>query len=57
MSYELKRRIRKSDDEMVKVWISGNQVPLKVEVQENILNTDMKNSKINLILEFIRKNG
>ena len=27
----------KSEDEMVKVWISGNQVPLKVEVQENIL--------------------
>jgi len=30
----------KSDDEMIKVWISGNQLPLKVEVQENILNAD-----------------
>jgi len=29
----------KSDDEMIKVWISGNQLPLKVEVQENILNS------------------
>ena len=32
----------KSDDEMVKVWISGNQVPLKVEVQENILEAIKK---------------
>ena len=30
----------KSDDEMIKVWISGNQLPLKVEVQENILNSN-----------------
>ena len=30
----------KSDDEMVKVWISGNQLPLRVEVKENILNSD-----------------
>ena len=30
----------KSDDEMIKVWISGNQLPLKVEVQENILNAN-----------------
>ena len=30
----------KSDDEMVKIWTSGNQVPLKVEVQDNILNSD-----------------
>jgi len=35
----------KSDDEMVKVWISGNQVPLKVEVQENILNSDIEDSE------------
>ena len=26
----------KSDDEMIKVWISGNQLPLRVEVNENI---------------------
>ena len=30
----------KSDDEMIKVWISGNQLPLKVEVQESILNAN-----------------
>ena len=31
-----------SDDEMIKVWISGNQLPLKVEVQENILQAIQK---------------
>ena len=36
----------KSDDEMVKVWISGNQLPLKVEVQENILNSKQKHNHI-----------
>ncbi len=25
----------KSDDEMIKVWISGNQQPIRVEVNEN----------------------
>ena len=44
----------KSDDEMVKVWISGNQVPLKVEVQENILNTDIEKIEQN-ILQAIQK--
>jgi len=29
-----------SDDEMIKVWISGNQLPLKVEVNETILNSN-----------------
>ena len=28
-----------SDDEMVKVWISGNQLPLRVEVNEKIVNS------------------
>tara|TARA_B100000945_G_scaffold5724_1_gene4843 strand:+ start:802 stop:1152 length:351 start_codon:yes stop_codon:yes gene_type:complete len=28
-----------SDDEMVKVWISGNQLPLRVEVNEKIINS------------------
>ena len=28
-----------SDDEMVKVWISGNQLPLRVEVNEQIINS------------------
>ena len=44
----------KSDDEMVKVWISGNQLPLKVEVQENILNADKEKIEQN-ILQAIQK--
>ena len=44
----------KSDDEMVKVWISGNQVPLKVEVQENILTSDKEKIEQN-ILQAIQK--
>ena len=44
----------KSDDEMVKVWISGNQVPLKVEVQKNILNSDKEKIEQN-ILQAIQK--
>ena len=39
----------KSDDEMVKVWISGNQLPLKVEVQENILNSDIEKIEQNIL--------
>ena len=44
----------KSDDEMVKVWISGNQLPLRVEVNENIANAD-KETIENNILEAIKK--
>ena len=44
----------KSDDEMIKVWISGNQVPLKVEVQDNILNADKEKIEQN-ILQAIQK--
>jgi len=44
----------KSDEEMIKVWISGNQLPLKVEVQENILNADTKQIEQN-ILQAIQK--
>ena len=44
----------KSDDEMIKVWISGNQLPLKVEVQENILNSDKEKIEKN-ILQAIQK--
>ena len=39
----------KSDDEMIKVWISGNQLPLKVEVQENILNADKEKLERNIL--------
>ena len=44
----------KSDDEMIKVWISGNQLPLKVEVQENILNSNKEKIEEN-ILQAIQK--
>ena len=44
----------KSDDEMVKVWISGNQLPLRVEVNENITNADKEKIEKN-ILEAIQK--
>ena len=39
----------KSDDEMIKVWISGNQLPLKVEVQENILSADKEKIERNIL--------
>jgi len=38
----------KSDDEMIKVWISGNQLPLKVEVQEKILNANKEQIEQNI---------
>ena len=44
----------KSDDEMVKVWISGNQVPLRVEVNEKISNSNKEEIEKN-ILEAIKK--
>ena len=43
-----------SDDEMIKVWISGNQLPLKVEVQENIFNANKEQIEQN-ILQAIQK--
>ena len=39
----------KSDDDMIKVWISGNQLPLKVEVQKNILNADKEIIERNIL--------
>ena len=44
----------KSEDEMVKIWISGNQLPLRVEVNETILNSDKAKIEQN-ILEAIQK--
>ena len=44
----------KSEDESIKVWISGNQVPLRVEVNENILNSDKATIEKN-ILDAIQK--
>ena len=43
-----------SDDEMVKVWISGNQFPLRVEVQQTILNSN-KETIEQSILQAIQK--
>ena len=39
----------KSDDGMIKVWISGNQLPLKVEVEEKILNSDKEKIEENIL--------
>ncbi len=44
----------KSDDEMIKVWISGNQVPLRVKVNEAILNSNQEKIEQN-ILQAIQK--
>ena len=44
----------KSDDEMIKIWISGNQVPLRVEVNEKIFNSNKEELEKN-ILEAIKK--
>ena len=44
----------KSDDEMIKVWISGNQLPLRVEVNETITNSNKQEIEKN-ILEAIKK--
>ena len=43
-----------SEDGMVKVWISGNQVPIKVEVNESIFNSDTTTIEKN-ILDAIQK--
>ena len=44
----------KSNDEMIKVWISGNQVPLRVEVNEKISNANKEQIEKN-ILEAMQK--
>ncbi len=44
----------KSDDEMIKVWINGNQLPLRVEVDEKI-STANKEEIEKSILEAIKK--
>ena len=42
------------DDEMIKVWISGNQLPLRVEVNETIVNSNKDKIEQN-ILQAIQK--
>ena len=44
----------KSDDDMVKVWISGNQLPLRVEVKEEIFQSKKDKIEEN-ILQAIQK--
>ena len=44
----------KSEDEMVSVWISGNQQPIRVEVSDKILQSN-KGTIENNILEAIQK--
>ena len=44
----------KSDDEMVTVWISGNQLPLRVEVKETILSSNTETIEQNM-LQAIKK--
>ncbi len=44
----------RSDDDMIKVWISGNQIPLRVEVNEKISNSNKEEIEKN-ILEAIKK--
>jgi len=43
-----------SEDQMIKVWISGNQVPLRVEVNENIFSSNKEKIEMN-ILDAIQK--
>jgi len=38
-----------SEDEMVKVWISGNQQPLRVEVRDDLLKSDIKTIESNIL--------
>ena len=44
----------KSEDDMVSVWISGNQQPIRVEVSDKILQSN-KETIENNILEAIQK--
>ena len=39
----------KSDDGMIKVWISGNQQPIRVEVNPNILESDKERIEKNIL--------
>ena len=39
----------KSDDGMIKVWISGNQLPLRVQVDESILKSTKEKIEQNIL--------
>ncbi len=51
---ELMEIAGESEDGLIKVWISGNQVPLKVEVSHDILNSDKETIEKD-ILDAIQK--
>ena len=51
---ELMEITGESEDESIKVWISGNQVPLRVEIRENFLDSDKETIEKN-ILDAIQK--
>ena len=38
-----------SEDGSIKVWISGNQVPLRVEINEEFLNLDKQTTEKNIL--------
>tara|TARA_B100000214_G_scaffold366485_1_gene335496 strand:- start:484 stop:834 length:351 start_codon:yes stop_codon:yes gene_type:complete len=42
-----------SENELIKVWISGNQLPIRVEVNEDILKSDIQTIESS-ILEAIK---
>ncbi len=39
----------KSEDEMIRVWISGNQQPIRVQVNEKILQSDIETIENNIL--------
>ena len=41
-----------SEDETIKVWISGNQVPLRVEISENFQKSDKETIEKNILDAF-----
>ena len=43
----------KSDDEMIKVWISGNQLPLKVEVPVSYTHLRAHETRGNLVCRLL----
>ena len=47
---ELMEIAGESEDASIKVWISGNQVPLRVEVSENFLNSDKETVEKNILV-------
>ena len=38
-----------SEDASIKVWISGNQVPIRVEISENFLKSDKETIEKNIL--------